>query len=225
MMVSLVIDVFLLALLVLIAVMVVRTGRLYAVIVMSGAYSLTSAAIFVNLDAVDVAFTEAAVGAGISTVLFLAAMAYIPADEKPNQNRNFLAGGICIGAGALLLLAVMDLPSLGDVMAPVHQHVAPRYIAESGSALRIPNVVTTVLASYRGFDTLGETIVVFTAGLGVLILLAGATRTKRVKLNSRKVAAKTAKPKTAKPKTNKPQTAKPQTAKPKSATKTARTKA
>ena len=210
MMVGLVIDIFLLALLVLIAVMVVRTGRLYAVIVMSGAYSLTSAAIFVNLDAVDVAFTEAAVGAGISTVLFLAAMAYIPADEKPSQSRNFLAGVICIGAGALLLFAVMDLPSLGDAMAPVHQHVAPRYLAESGSALHIPNVVTTVLASYRGFDTLGETIVVFTAGLGVLMLLAGATRTKRVKTDNRKVAAKTAKPKTNKPK---------------SATKTARTKA
>jgi len=176
---------------------VVRTGRLYAVIVMSGAYSLTSAAIFVNLDAVDVAFTEAAVGAGISTALFLAAMAYIPADEKPSQNRNFLAGVICIGAGALLLLAVMDLPSLGDAMAPVHQHVAPRYLAESGSALHIPNVVTTVLASYRGFDTLGETIVVFTAGLGVLMLLAGATRTKRVKTDNRKMVAKTAKPKAA----------------------------
>ena len=142
-------------------------------------------------------------------------MAYIPADEKPSQSRNFLAGGICIGAGALLLLAVMDLPSLGDVMAPVHQHVAPRYLAESGSALHIPNVVTTVLASYRGFDTLGETIVVFTAGLGVLMLLAGATRTNRVKADNRKMAAKTARPKTNKPKS----------AKPKSATKTARTKA
>ena len=195
MMVSLVIDIFLLALLVLIAIMVVRTGRLYAVIVMSGAYSLTSAAIFVNLDAVDVAFTEAAVGAGISTVLFLAAMAYIPADEKPSQNRNFLAGVICIGAGALLLFAVMDLPSLGDAMAPVHQHVAPRYLAESGSALHIPNVVTTVLASYRGFDTLGETIVVFTAGLGVLMLLAGATRTKRVKTDNRRWRQKQPSPK------------------------------
>ena len=133
-------------------------------------------------------------------MLFLAAMAYIPADEKPSQNRNFLAGVICIGAGALLLFAVMDLQSLGDAMAPVHQHVAPRYLAESGSALNIPNVVTTVLASYRGFDTLGETIVVFTAGLGVLILLAGATRTKRVKLNSRKVVAKTAKLRSVKPK-------------------------
>ena len=179
-MASLIIDVFLLVLLVLIAVMVVRTCKLYAVIVMSGAYSLTSAAIFVNLDAVDVAFTEAAVGAGISTILFLAVMAYVPADEKPGLNRNFLAGFICIGAGALLLLAVTDLPSFGDPMSQVHQHVAPRYLAESGSALHIPNVVTTVLASYRGFDTLGETIVVFTAGLGVLMLLAGATRTQHM---------------------------------------------
>ena len=87
-MISLIIDVFLLVLLVLIAVMVVQTCKLYAVIVMSGAYSLTSAAIFVNLDAVDVAFTEAAVGAGISTILFLAVMAYVPANEKPSLNRN-----------------------------------------------------------------------------------------------------------------------------------------
>ena len=71
-MTALVIDIFLLALLVLIAVMVVRTARLFAVIVMSGAYSLTSAAIFVNLDAVDVAFTEAAVGAGVSAVFLIA---------------------------------------------------------------------------------------------------------------------------------------------------------
>ena len=126
-----------------------------------------------------------------------------------------LFAGLVAAIPALLLLAVMDLPSLGDAMAPVHQHVAPRYLAESGSALHIPNVVTTVLASYRGFDTLGETIVVFAAGLGVLMLLAGATRTNRVKADNRKMAAKTAKPKTNKP----------QTAKPKSATKTARTKA
>ena len=193
-MISLIVDVFLLVLLVIIAVMVVRTRKLYAVIVMSGAYSLTSAAIFVNLDAVDVAFTEAAVGAGISTILFLAVMAYVPADEKPGLTRNVLAGFICIGAGALLLLAVADLPSFGDPMSQVHQHVAPRYLAESGSALHIPNVVTTVLASYRGFDTLGETIVVFTAGLGVLMFLAGATRTHRMaKKNAKKTALESSK--------------------------------
>ena len=184
-MTSIIIDMFLLSLLVFIAVMILRTGKLFAVIVMSGGYSLTSAAIFVNLDAVDVAFTEAAVGAGISTVLFLAAMSFLPAEEKAGSNgqsrylQTLIAGVVCVVAGALLVFAALDLPAFGDPNAPAQLHVAPRYLEESGTLLHIPNVVTTVLASYRGFDTLGETIVVFTAGLGVLMLLAGATRTRR----------------------------------------------
>jgi multicomponent Na+:H+ antiporter subunit B len=184
-MTSIMIDMFLLSLLVFIAVMILRTGKLFAVIVMSGGYSLTSAAIFVNLDAVDVAFTEAAVGAGISTVLFLAAMSFLPAEEKAGsegQSRSLqtlIAGAVCLVSGALLVFAALDLPAFGDPNAPAQLHVAPRYLEESGTLLHIPNVVTTVLASYRGFDTLGETIVVFTAGLGVLMLLAGATRTRR----------------------------------------------
>ena len=184
-MTSIMIDMFLLSLLVFIAVMILRTGKLFAVIVMSGGYSLTSAAIFVNLDAVDVAFTEAAVGAGISTVLFLAAMSFLPAEEKAGskgQSRSLqtlIAGAVCVVSGALLVFAALDLPAFGDPNAPAQLHVAPRYLEESGTILHIPNVVTTVLASYRGFDTLGETIVVFTAGLGVLMLLAGATRTRR----------------------------------------------
>ena len=184
-MTSIMIDMFLLGLLVFIAVMILRTGKLFAVIVMSGGYSLTSAAIFVNLDAVDVAFTEAAVGAGISTVLFLAAMSFLPAEEKAASksdstfSRTLIASIVCVVAGGLLVFAALDLPAFGDPSAPAHMHVAPRYLEESGALLHIPNVVTTVLASYRGFDTLGETIVVFTAGLGVLMLLAGATRTRR----------------------------------------------
>ena len=184
-MTNIMIDMFLLSLLVFIAVMILRTGKLFAVIVMSGGYSLTSAAIFVNLDAVDVAFTEAAVGAGISTVLFLAAMSFLPAEEKagrkgrPRSLQTLIAGSVCVVSGALLVFAALDLPAFGDPNAPAQLHVAPRYLEESGTLLHIPNVVTTVLASYRGFDTLGETIVVFTAGLGVLMLLAGATRTRR----------------------------------------------
>jgi len=184
-MTSMMIDIFLLGLLVFIAMMILRTCKLFAVIVMSGGYSLTSAAIFVNLDAVDVAFTEAAVGAGISTVLFLAAMSFLPAEEKTDSkiqsrfNRTLIASAVCVATGTLLVFAALDLPAFGDPNAPAQVHVAPRYLEESGSLLHIPNVVTTVLASYRGFDTLGETIVVFTAGLGVLLLLAGATRTRR----------------------------------------------
>ena len=171
------INIFLVTMMVVIAVMVLRTRRLFAAIVMTGAYSLSSAAMFVTLDAFDVAFTEAAVGAGISTVLLLAAMARLPAEEKPVKRNQI--GPIIIVAivGILLVTAVTALPPFGAPDAPVHTHVGPRYLAESYSKLHIPNAVTTVLASYRGFDTLGETIVIFAAGLGVVLLLAGHTKT------------------------------------------------
>jgi len=194
-MTSVMINIFLVSLMVVIAVMVVRTHRLFAVIVMSGAYSLISAAMFVNLDAVDVAFTEAAVGAGISTVLLLAAMARLPAEEKPLKTNVIGPLAVVAIVGVLLITAVVDLPAFGSVDAPAHTHVAPRYLAESDAKLHIPNVVTTVLASYRGFDTLGETIVIFAAGLGVLLLLAGKTKTQLPDYSKPKTARSATRPK------------------------------
>ena len=177
------INIFLVSFMLVIAVLVLRTRKLFAAIVMSGAYSLISAAMFVNLDAVDVAFTEAAVGAGISTVLLLAAMARLPAEEKA-PSKNFVGPLIMVGiVGILLMIAVINLPPFGLAETPVHTHVGPRYLEESYRDLHIPNVVTTVLASYRGFDTLGETIVIFTAGLGVLVLLNGKTLSRKPKRN------------------------------------------
>lgn len=175
-MITVAINIYLLSIMAVLAVLILTTRRLFAAIIMAAAFSLISAAIFVNLDAVDVAFTEAAVGAGLSTVLMLAAMARLPAEEKPHPISPLKAiiPLICsITAGGLLMVAVLNLPPFGSVDSPPHTHVAPRYLSESGSTLEIPNVVTTVLASYRGFDTLGETIVVFAAGLGVLLLLGG----------------------------------------------------
>ena len=182
MMTSQVTNLLLLLLLVFILVLVIRTRRLFAVVVLSSAYSLVSAAMFVNLDAVDVAFTEAAVGAGISSIMFFCAMAFLPGTQKPESARKgrlqtLSAFVICVFAGLLLVAAALELPAIGEPYAPAHIHVVPRYLEESRTFLHIPNVVTTVLASYRGFDTLGETVVVFTAGLGVLLLLAGATGT------------------------------------------------
>lgn len=194
----LLVNLILMALLVVIVVLLMRTNRLFAVVVLSGAYSLICAAIFVNLDAVDVAFTEAAVGAGISTVLFLAAMAFLPANERqpPRSHRitNNIAGlSICLLTGGILIMAALELPAVGDPNGPAQIHVAPRYLAESGEVLNIPNVVTTVLASYRGFDTFGETVVVFAAGLGVLLLLGGLTRTGRATKAKAAVAKTTVK--------------------------------
>ena len=143
-----------------------------------GRFSLVAATLFVVLDAVDVAFTEAAVGAGISTILALATLSLVPANEKPHDFA-FLPAFLAFATAAMLAVAVADLPAFGDVNAPIHNHVAPDYLQGSAEDIAIPNVVTSVLASYRGFDTLGETVVVFTAAIAVLLVLGGWTRRKQ----------------------------------------------
>jgi multicomponent Na+:H+ antiporter subunit B len=75
------------------------------------------------------------------------------------------------------------MPNYGDPDAPIHQHVAPTYLADSKPKTGIPNVVTVVLASYRGYDTLGEVTVIFTAGICVMVLLQGRRRRRKAKGN------------------------------------------
>jgi multicomponent Na+:H+ antiporter subunit B len=143
---------------------------------LSGIFSLMSAALFVLLDAVDVAFTEASVGAGISTVLMLSTLALTGRDEAPPRRRALLPLAVVLATTALLIYGTADMPAFGDPRTPVHTHVVPRYIEDSLEETQVPNIVTAVLASYRGYDTLGETTVIFTAGIGVLLLLGRAGR-------------------------------------------------
>ncbi len=154
-----------------IAVAAIALTDLFAVVMLFGVYSLLTAALFMNLDAVDVAFTEAAVGAGVTTVLMLASLRLTKRWEALPRRHHFL-GLLVVGVtGAALVYAVLDAPLLGDPTAPVHQHVTPRYIEQGEAEVGMPNLVTAVLASYRGYDTFGETVVIFTAGLAVLLLL------------------------------------------------------
>ncbi len=153
-----------------------KLRHLFAVVMLFAIFSLLSAAVFVSLDAVDVAFTEAAVGAGISTILMLATLAVTRSREERAHRLKPLAWVAAVATGAVLIYGVVDYPKVGDPLAPAHQHVAPRYIQQSGEEIGIPNVVTSVLASYRGYDTLGEVTVIFTAGMGVLCLLGPVIR-------------------------------------------------
>jgi len=73
--------------------------------------------------------------------------------------------------GGVLVYGSLGLPIFSDPQAPIHRHVAPHYLKEGVNETGVPNIVTAVLASYRGYDTLGETTVVFTAGAGVVALL------------------------------------------------------
>lgn len=151
--------------------MAVRLRDLFGVAMLTGVFSLLSAGLLVVLDAVDVAFTEAAVGAGISTVLILGTLALTTRHEKPAVHRRALPLVVVLLTGAALIYGSLDLPRFGDPAAPIHHHIAPRYIEGTPREIGVPNVVTAVLASYRGFDTLGETTVIFTAGIGVLLLI------------------------------------------------------
>jgi len=156
---------------VLIAIAAIRMRDLFGVVILFGVYSLLTAVLFMDLDAVDVAFTEAAVGAGVTTVLLLSSLRLTRRWEAPPRH-NPLFSLLVVGVtGAALVYATLDAPLLGDPTAPVHKHVAPRYLQEAAGEVGMPNIVTAVLASYRGYDTFGETLVVFTAGLAVLLLL------------------------------------------------------
>ncbi len=170
---------------------IARTRNLFVATMLAGIYSLLTATVFVLLDAVDVAFTEAAVGAGITTVLFLGALLLTDREAKPPKDRfghRFGTYGpmlLVVLLGAALVYTTLDplMPHFGDAGAPAQGRLAPEFLAdtvrqvgrEKPTATHIPNVVTTTLASYRGFDTLGEVVVIFTAGVGVLILLGGGT--------------------------------------------------
>ena len=169
-----VIDVVILVFLVVVGIAIIRLRSLFAVVMLASIYSLLMALMFVILDAVDVAFTEAAVGAGIGTVLMLGTLAVTASREKVPLRPPLMPLLIVVATGAVLIYGVSDLPAFGDGAAPVNTHVAPRYLNDSSVEIGIPNVVTSVLASYRGYDTLGEVAVIFTAGVGVMLLLVPA---------------------------------------------------
>ena len=145
--------------------------NLFGVVVMFGIYSFLMATVLYALDAVDVAMTEAAVGAGVSTVLLLGALYLTGGTEAKPLHRPLIPLALSVAVGALLAYGTQGLPAFSDPAAPIHAHVAPRYLEYGASETGVPNIVTAVLASYRGYDTLGETIVIFTGGAGVIALL------------------------------------------------------
>jgi multicomponent Na+:H+ antiporter subunit B len=169
----------LLTLLAVVTFAIVRQRSLFGVVVLFGIYSFLMASVLLVLDAVDVAMTEASVGAGISTVIFLAALHLIKTTEMKQPDIKVTPLLLSVATGAGLVWGSLVLPPFGSPDNPIHHHVAPHYLANSIKETTVPNVVTSVLADYRGFDTLGETTVVFTAGIGVLLLLRGSRRRNR----------------------------------------------
>ena len=177
-----------LALLLATAITVAVIRNLWAAVMFTGIYSFLGASWMLILDAPDVAFTEAAVGAGVSTILMLATLSLVPRSSKglgsisnkdfetknPPLRRVIGSLAVVIGTGAMLIYGTLDMPLFGSAEAPIQTYPHPSFVEKSQTEMGehgLPNVVTAVLASYRGYDTLGETAVIFTAGIAVLLIL------------------------------------------------------
>ena len=170
------INTVLLTLLAVVTIAIIRQRSLFGVVILASIYSFLMASVLIVLDAVDVAMTEASVGAGVSTVFLLATLHLIKTTEMRSVRSHLFPLFISFGTGAVLVWGTLVLPPFGTADAVIHKHIAPRYLSDTIKETNVPNAVTSVLADYRGYDTLGETTVIFTAGIGVMLLLRGARR-------------------------------------------------
>ena len=144
-------------------------------IIVFGAYSLGMAILYALLRAPDVAMTEAAISAGVTTILLLLGIARTTrgSQDQTFEPIDWKALAAC-GAFLIAMLTLLPhIPTVGDPQAPAWSNpdVTGYYISQTYADTGVQNAVTAVLAAYRGFDTFGEAVVVFAAGVAVLIVL------------------------------------------------------
>ncbi len=166
-------DVVVFVILLATAVLALQVRDLLAAVSLLAGYSLFVALLFAGVAAVDVALVEAALGAGITGVLFIAAILATTrrSDARSDPKRRLVVLPLVAGFVALMLYASVDLPDRGDPEAPAQLGVSQVYLADSLADTETPNVVTSLLADYRSLDTLGETMVIVTAALAAALVL------------------------------------------------------
>ncbi|MFQ5842949.1 MAG: hydrogenase subunit MbhD domain-containing protein [Thermodesulfobacteriota bacterium] len=187
-------------------ILIVRS--LFAATIILSLYSFLMSLVWLNLDAVDVALTEAAVGTGISTILLIGALVLVGSEEKAHSGMHWPAFLLVSLTTGVLIYGMLDMPAFGDPGAPPQVHVAPEYISQTVEKIRtesgkregevrtnpegdlqgsgtnyfhghVPNLVTSVIVDYRAYDTLFEVVVIFTAGLSLILLLRGRKSTRK----------------------------------------------
>lgn len=169
---SLLIDLSFLTLLSLMSVVLVNSKKLLHTVIFSSVFSLICALLYLLMAAPDVALTEAAIGACVTTCFLLAALKYLEdvnAREKIDVTSLILCGSLCV----LLCYAALDFHSYGDESAVTNLGPVEYYKNNFGKDTGLLSIVNSILASYRGFDTFGETLVIFLAGLSISLIFEG----------------------------------------------------
>ncbi len=151
--------------------------------------TLGVAIIWVLLAAPDVALIEAAVGAGVTSVLFMIALVKTSKSRSDSEDEDdterifrsgnlpalLLVGGLAIPLGYAFLsldpVGAANAPAVSTTFADGAQTPYGYYIEETIPETGFSNSVVAVLVVYRGLDTLGELIVAFSAAVSILIVL------------------------------------------------------
>ncbi len=166
-------DIIIFVVLIVTAVLALSTKDLLAAVALLATYSLFTAILFAGVAAVDVALVEAALGAGLTGILFVAAIMTTTRRSNPRLEvrRRYVVTPLIVAVLALLLYASSGLPDRGDPDAPAQRGISVEYLTRSLDDTNTPNVVTSLLADYRSMDTLGETLVILTASLSAALVL------------------------------------------------------
>ena len=184
--------ILLLIFLVLCALFVTFSKNLLVSVVIFMSYSLVMSIVWVLLESPDLAITEAAVGAGVTSVLFFITLKRISAIGKAHAeeqdqttkeinarpgvrrfDRYYKGVAVILGVAIVvaLLLTASNTPAFGDADNPYNNEVSERYLEKGLEETGAVNAVTGMILDYRAFDTFGESCVLFIAGACVLILL------------------------------------------------------
>lgn len=163
------------------AIAMLLSKNILSSVIFQSAFSLVMTLCYLLLDAPDVALTEAAINACLATIIFVAVVLQLPRHDSRYTSKfqwvNLLIGLLIVVTGGIMW---QSLPKVGDSYNFIHLHVAPYYLENTYRDIGIPSVVAAILASYRGFDTLGETTVIFTALLVVLSLAKTSLAPKKI---------------------------------------------
>jgi len=147
-----------------------RSRDLLVAAMILSVYSFLIAIIYAELNSPDVALTEAAVGAGITTVLFILAIQKTSRMEEETEDSRIQIGPLCVvlTIGAVLTLAAAGMPAFGSPDSPGATITGNLYLEEGMATTGVANIVTAILAYYRSFDTLGEITVIFAVAVAIV---------------------------------------------------------
>ena len=152
--------------------LIISRNLIESIIILS-VFSLFIGLCYLFMDAPDVAMTETALGACLSTCVLLNVAKIVGEDSgKLNKLNTLFAIILCSFFVVTLTCIRLDLPSFGTQNSEVQTHLTKYYLENTRTDIAIPSYVAAILASYRGYDTLGETIVILIAGLAVLVIVS-----------------------------------------------------